>query len=139
MKFLYYTFTQTLHISRMQHVQFLCFMQSLTGLNLDFFFSWTGSHTKVKEPSLLDYLPIAGERIIGFIPFPRVLALWEMQTASPGFELEYISYNNNHYTMSATHNYIYIYEMKERERDGKHMEIIIRIYRENQHVTENQA
>ena len=27
------------------------------------------------------YLPIAGERIIGFIPFPRVLMLYKIQTA----------------------------------------------------------
>ena len=45
-------------------------------------FSQTGWHTKVKEPSLLYYLSIAEERIVRFIPFPRVLALCEMQTAS---------------------------------------------------------
>ena len=31
-----------------------------------------------EEPSLSYYLPIAGGRIIGFIPFPRVLVLCEM-------------------------------------------------------------
>ena len=41
-----------------------------------------GFHTKVfKEPSLSNYLLIAGERIVGFITFWRVLALNEMQTA----------------------------------------------------------
>ncbi len=30
--------------------------------------------------SLLNYLPIAGGRIIGFIPFPKVLVLCEMQS-----------------------------------------------------------
>ena len=35
-----------------------------------------------KEPSLSYYLPIAGGRMIGFIPFPRVLVLCEMQSVS---------------------------------------------------------
>ena len=38
--------------------------------------------TKVKEPSLPYYSSIVGVRIIGFIPFLRVLVLWEMQSAS---------------------------------------------------------
>ena len=54
--------------------------QSLTGSNSEFSF-WTGCLTKIKGPNLLYYLPIAGERIIAFIPFPRVLALCEMQSA----------------------------------------------------------
>ena len=37
---------------------------------------------KAEEPSLSYYLPIAGGRIIGFIPFPRVLVLCEMLSAS---------------------------------------------------------
>ena len=57
------------------------FKRSLTGLNLEFFFSKTSCHTKAEEPSLPYYLPIAGGRIIGFIPFPRVLVLCEMQSA----------------------------------------------------------
>ncbi len=36
--------------------------------------------------SLSYYLPIAGGRIFGFIPFPRVLVLCEY-AISPGFEL----------------------------------------------------
>ena len=36
---------------------------------------------KVNEPSQPYNLPIAGERIMGCIPFPVVLVLWEMQTA----------------------------------------------------------
>ena len=58
------------------------FMRSLIGLNSEFSFSLTSWYTKVEESSLPYYLPIAGLRIIGFIPFPRVLTLWEMQTAS---------------------------------------------------------
>ena len=56
------------------------FRHSLTGLNLDFF-SLTGSHNKIKEPSLPYYLRITGESIVGFIPFQSVLALCKMQTA----------------------------------------------------------
>ena len=33
-------------------------------------------------PSISYYLPIAGGRIIGFIPFPKVLVLCEMQSFS---------------------------------------------------------
>ena len=54
------------------------FKRSLTGLNSEFSFSKTSCLTKAEEPSLPYYLPIAGGRIIGFIPFPRVLVLCEM-------------------------------------------------------------
>ena len=58
------------------------FKQSLTGLNSEFSFSLTSCLTKAEEPSLPYYLPIAGGRIIGFIPFPRVLVLCKMQLVS---------------------------------------------------------
>ena len=50
-------------------------------------------------------LPIAGGRIIGFIPFPRVLVLWEMQSVSSRIwtlVAVFISYNDNHYTTSTS-------------------------------------
>ena len=56
------------------------FKRSLTGLNSEFSFSLTSCLTKAEEPSLPYYLPKAGGRIIGFIPFPRVLVLCEMQS-----------------------------------------------------------
>ena len=56
------------------------FKRSLAGLNSEFSFSLTSCLTKAEEPSLPYYLPIAGGRIIGFIPFQRVLVLCEMQT-----------------------------------------------------------
>ena len=49
----------------------------LTGFNSEFSFSYTSCLTKAEEPSLPNYLPIAGGRIIGFIPFPRVIVLCE--------------------------------------------------------------
>ena len=55
---------------------------SLTGLNSEFSFSLTSCLTKAEEPSLPYYLPVAGGRIIGFIPFPMVLVLCEMQSVS---------------------------------------------------------
>ena len=58
------------------------FKRSLTGLNSELSFSENSCLTKAEEPSLSYYLPIAGGRIIGFIPFPRVLMLCEMQSAS---------------------------------------------------------
>ena len=49
-------------------------------LNSEFSFSWTGCHTNGKALSLPYYLHISERRIIRFIPFPRILAQWEMQT-----------------------------------------------------------
>ena len=54
-----------------------------------------------KEPSLSYNLPIAGRRIIGFIPFPRVLVLCEMQSVLSRIWTRVavsISYDDNHYT-----------------------------------------
>ena len=47
-----------------------------------FFISLTSYHTKIKVFNLPYYLPIGGERIIGFIPSPKVLTLCGMQAAS---------------------------------------------------------
>ena len=58
------------------------FKWSLTGFNSEFSFSYTSFLTKAEEPSLSYYLSIAGGRIIGFVPFPRVLVLCEMQSVS---------------------------------------------------------
>ena len=51
--------------------------RSLTDLNSGFSFTLSNCLAKAEEPSLPYYLPIAGGRIIGFIPFPRVLVLCE--------------------------------------------------------------
>ena len=54
-----------------------------------------------EEPSLSYYLPIDGGRIIGFIPFPRVLVLCEMQSVSSRIWTRIavlISYGDNDYT-----------------------------------------
>ena len=54
-----------------------------------------------EENSLSYYLPIAEGRIIGFIPFPRVLVLCEIQSASSRIWTRVavsISYDDNHYT-----------------------------------------
>ena len=77
------------------------FKRSLTGLNSEFSFSQTSCLTKAEEFSLPYYLPIAGGRIIGFIPFPRVLVLCEMQSVSSRFWTRVavsISCDDNHYT-----------------------------------------
>ena len=58
-----------------------------------------------EEPSLSYYLPIAGGRIIGFIPFPRVLVLCEMQSVSSRIWTRIavsISYGDNDYTTGTT-------------------------------------
>ena len=66
------------HKQNMTQSQFLKWC--LIGLISVFSFSETGCYTKMKEHSLPYYLLIAGRRIIGFIPFPKVLVLCEMQT-----------------------------------------------------------
>ena len=69
--------TQTFH-----HKQDVTQGQFSSGVHLvwiqSFFFSLIGYHTKVKEPSMPYYLPIAGKRIVGFIPFWKDLVLCEM-------------------------------------------------------------
>ena len=85
------------------------FKRSLTGLNSEFSVSSSSCLTKTEEPSLPYYLPKAEGRIIGFIPFPRVLVLCKMQSIS--FRIwtrvaVFISYDDNHYS---TGIYIYIY------------------------------
>ena len=70
-------------------------------MNSEFSFSSTSCFTKAEEPSLPYYLPIPGGRIIGFIPFPRVLVLCEMQSVLSRIWARVamsISYNDNHYT-----------------------------------------
>ena len=77
------------------------FKRSLTGFNSEFSFSYTSYLPKAEEPSLSYNLPIAGGRIIGFIPFPRVLVLCEMQSVSSRIWTRVavsISYDDNHYT-----------------------------------------
>ena len=85
------------------------FKRILTGLNLEFSFSYTSCLTKAEEPSLLYYLPIVGRRIIGFIPFPRVLVLCEMQSVSSRIWTRVtvsISYDDNHYTTDTSKLYL---------------------------------
>ena len=77
------------------------FKRSLTGLNSEFSFSYTSCLTKAEEPSLPYYLPIAGGRMIGFIPFPRVLVLCEMQSVTSRIWTRVavsIFYDDNHHT-----------------------------------------
>ena len=84
------------------------FKLSLTGLNSEYSFSLTSCLSKAEEPSLSYYLLIAGGRIIGFIPFPRVLVLCEMQSVSSRIwtcVTVSISYDGNHYT---TGKYCYL-------------------------------
>ena len=92
------------------------FKQNLTGLNSEFSFSKTSCLAKAEEPSLSYYLPIAGGRIIGFIPLPRVLVLCEMQSASSRIWSRvavFISYDDNHYTTgTSTWNHLTVGEKK---------------------------
>ena len=83
------------------------FKRSLTGLNSEFSFSKTSCLTKAEEPSLPYYLLIAGG-IIGFIPFPRVLVLCEMQSVRSRIWTRVavsISCDDNHYTTGTIYAY----------------------------------
>ena len=67
--------------------------------------------TKAEEPSLSNYLLIAGGRIIGFIPFPRVLVLCEMQSVSSRIWTRVavsISCEDNHYTTGTYQLHYYL-------------------------------
>ena len=90
---------QLLCTNRMQHK--VTFKRNLTGLNSEFSIAKTGYHTRVKEPSLPHFLWIAGGKIVGCIPSPGVLVLWEMQMALSSIWTRItisISYNVNHFT-----------------------------------------
>ena len=94
-------FTQPLRSGRIWHrVNFLSGVQQV----------WIQSFPrllgKAEEHSLPYYLPIAGGRIIGFIPFPRVLVLCEIQSVSSRIWTRVavsISYDDNHYTTGTYH------------------------------------
>ena len=106
---LYICIYQPLRTGRIWHkVNF--FKRSLTGLNSKFSFSYC--LTKTKEPSLPYYLPISGGKLIGFIPFPVVLVLFEMQSISSWIWTRVD--DGNYYSMGIslfnTHrHYVYIY------------------------------
>ena len=103
-------------------------------MNSEFSFSLSDSYTKVEESSLSYYLPIVGGQIVGFMPFPRVLALCETHTApsSISTKLNVSIYNDvNHYNTTASnlylsllaqflyrdiYIYIYIYILRDRDR-----------------------
>ena len=72
-----------LHTSRMRHK--FVFEWCLTDFNSEFSFSQTGCHTKVKEPRMSYYLPIAGGKITRFIIFPMLLGQYKQ--SCPRFDL----------------------------------------------------
>ena len=56
------------------------FFSGLQLIWIQSFFSLSSCHTKVKKPCLPKYLPIAVGRIVGYMPFPRLLVWREKQT-----------------------------------------------------------
>ena len=85
-----YVFTQPLHNE--QDVTKDQFLSRVKLVWIQFSFSSTSCHTKVKEPSLPNYLPIAGRRIVGFI---SLLVLYQMQTALSRIWTVSSSYDND--------------------------------------------
>ena len=87
------------------------FKWRLTGLNLEFSFSYTGCRNKFIEPRLPYYSLIAGERIVRFIPFPRMLVQCKMQTASSKIWTRFAGHIfnvDNHYTTGASYLCIWV-------------------------------
>ena len=76
------------------------FKRSVSGLNSEFCFSWTSCHTKVEELSLPYYLQISSRRIIGFMPFPRILACVKSHTVP--FSIWFMSMHSFPKTVSIT-------------------------------------
>ena len=70
------------------------------------------SSRPVEEPSLPYYFPIAGGIIVGFIPFPGIQMLCEMQLALSRIWTRVtvsISYSDNHQTISTSmHEFEYV-------------------------------
>ena len=94
-------FTQPLRSGRIWHK--VNFLVEFNRFEFRVFLLLDQLPTKAEEPSLSYYLPIAGGRIIGFIPFPRVLVLSEMQSISSRIWTRVvvsISYDDNHYITS---------------------------------------
>ena len=66
-----------------------------------FYFSKTGHHTKVKQPTLPYYLLKTWGRVFRYLPFPKVFVLWEMWTGMSRnwtWVVASISYDDNHCT-----------------------------------------
>ena len=111
-----YVFTQLLRMRRIQHkVNF--FQQSLTGLNSEFSSSQISCLTKVKDLGLPYYLPI--EKIVGFIPFPRVSHCYvKCKQPRSGFEpglpcsLPMITVTPHHYIKLYKLNLDLIYQLQ---------------------------
>ena len=64
--------------------------RNLTGLNSKFHFSWNGCHTKVKDPYLPLYLPIAGGRIVRFINSQEYFCFAKCKQPRTSFQLGWI-------------------------------------------------
>ena len=54
----------------------------------------------VKKPSLSYYLLLTGGRIVGFIPYPKVIrAMWNENSIVPGLNSDHlIDFNDDHYS-----------------------------------------
>ena len=59
------------------------------------YFSWTGSYTKVKEPSLPYNLSVAGGNIVVCMP-KDIISIWNANSLVQDHRTQIIS-NNNHY------------------------------------------
>ena len=87
----------------------------------------TDCHSKVNEPSLSYYLPIAWGRRVGVMPFPKLFALCEIQTILFRIwtlAVKFTFYDSNCYITSAfyTHKHKKVYP----KYDAK-MDLVVRL------------
>ena len=88
------------------------FKRSLTGWILSFHSPKPVAIPRLKSPVCPIILPIGWGRIVGFIPFPKILELCKIKTAPCRIWTQFhvsISYNNIHNTTCSSYIYIYIY------------------------------
>ena len=94
---------QPLHMSWMQHK--VNFWVEFSRFEFSFPSTWLAIIPRFKSPVLHTILPIAGERIAGFVTFQMEFVLYEIQTAL--FRVWtwiaiFISYDDIHYTTRAS-------------------------------------
>ena len=74
------------------------------------------------------YLPIPGGRRIGFIPFPRVLVLCEMQSVSSRIWTRVdlsISYDDSHYTTGTSTFFYHVCYTKAKESSRPYLPLTV--------------
>ena len=78
------------------------FMQHLTGFNSEFSFLKLVPIPRLKSTVYLTIQPIAGGRIVGFIPFPKGISIVNRLVQDLNLSCWVHFHNGNHYTTTST-------------------------------------